>query len=233
MISVCMASFNGAEYIKEQVDSILSQLSENDELIISDDGSTDQTLNIIQTYTDKRIKLLINENTPGYSGNFENALRSSIGDIIFLTDQDDVWLPNKVEFFLSELENCDFVVSDAVIVNSTLEVINDSYFKFRRTSTGFINNLVRCGYLGCCYAFRRKVVLKSLPFPTNHKLMPHDLWLALVAEAYFNSKLLNIPLIKYRRHEHNVSTGGGASTNSFFVKVKIRLYALIQLIKVM
>ena len=100
MISVCMASYNGEKYIKEQIDSILKQLSDEDELVISDDGSTDNTLSVIQSIHDKRIKLIHNQGEHGYSRNFENALKNSKGDYIFLSDQDDVWKDNKVETIL-------------------------------------------------------------------------------------------------------------------------------------
>ena len=95
MNSVCMASFNGERYIKEQIDSILLQIGEDDELIISDDGSTDQTVDVICSYRDDRIKFVRNVNRHGCIGNFENALRVASGDFIFLADQDDIWLSDK------------------------------------------------------------------------------------------------------------------------------------------
>ena len=90
MISVCMATYNGEKYIQEQIDSILCQLSKDDELVISDDHSTDATCDIIKSYNDRRIKLFLNELAKGVTHNFENALLHSKGDIIFLADQDDV-----------------------------------------------------------------------------------------------------------------------------------------------
>lgn len=95
MISVCMATYNGEEYIKEQLESILCQLGEMDEIIISDDGSTDNTLNIIESYNDSRIKIHINTGKHGFVYNFENALQKAKGEYIFLSDQDDIWLPEK------------------------------------------------------------------------------------------------------------------------------------------
>ena len=96
MTSVCMATYNGQKYLREQIESILCQLSANDELVISDDHSTDSTVDIIRSYGDSRIKMYANELTKGVTHNFENALNKSKGDIIFLADQDDVWLPNKI-----------------------------------------------------------------------------------------------------------------------------------------
>ena len=95
MISVCIATYNGAEYLREQVESILSQLEEEDEIVVSDDSSTDTTIEILQSFGDRRIKIFKNP-AKGFVRNFENALRQAQGDFIFLSDQDDVWLPNKV-----------------------------------------------------------------------------------------------------------------------------------------
>ena len=122
MISVCMASYNGEKYIKQQIDSILKQLSDEDELVISDDGSTDNTLSVIQSIHDKRIKLIHNQGEHGYSRNFENALKNSKGDYIFLSDQDDVWKDNKVETILPLLKKYAFVVHDTEMTDENLKV---------------------------------------------------------------------------------------------------------------
>ncbi len=109
-ISVCLASYNGALYIKEQIHSILSQLKDGDELIISDDSSTDNTVDIISQINDKRITILHHEsviNLPTcqkVTSNFENALFAASGDVIFLSDQDDVWLDGKIDTMCSYLE---------------------------------------------------------------------------------------------------------------------------------
>ena len=97
MISVCIATYNGEKYIKQQLLSILKQIKVNDEIIISDDHSTDKTFNIIKSFNDTRIKFFLNNKGKGYTRNFENALEKAHGDIIFLSDQDDIWIDNKVE----------------------------------------------------------------------------------------------------------------------------------------
>ena len=96
MISVCMATYNGERYIKEQVSSIMQQLGENDELIVSDDGSSDSTLQVLDSFHDSRIKVFSGPRT-GLTYNFENAIKNANGDYLFLSDQDDVWECNKVE----------------------------------------------------------------------------------------------------------------------------------------
>ena len=107
MVSVCMATYNGARYLREQIDSILAQLSIDDELIISDDGSTDDTFNIIGGYDDPRIRLLRNRGKHGFSSNFGNALFHAKGEYVFLSDQDDVWIAGKYADVLAKLQQYD------------------------------------------------------------------------------------------------------------------------------
>jgi len=104
MISVCIATYNGEKYIKEQLNSIIIQISQEDEIVVSDDWSNDRTLEIVSNYQDNRIKILFNKKEKGYSKNFENAILYAKGDIIFICDQDDVWLPNKVSRMIDALK---------------------------------------------------------------------------------------------------------------------------------
>lgn len=230
MISVCIATYNGEKYIKEQIDSILPQLSNNDELIISDDNSTDRTIEIIQQINDSRIKIFFNKEK-GYTSNFENALKKVNGDIIFLSDQDDIWTSNKVEVCKNQLNNFDLVVSDCKIINDRNEIISDSYFEIRSVKKTALGNIFKFSYLGCCLAFRSEILKKALPFPSNRELCTHDNWLFLVGSFLFKHKVLKDKLIFYRRHESNVSTGGLISTTSTFFKIKYRIYLCFFLIK--
>lgn len=200
MNSICMASFNGEKYIKSQIDSILSQIDENDELIISDDGSTDQTVNIICSYQDDRIKFVQNIARHGCIGNFENALKKASGNFIFLADQDDVWLPDKYRKICGLLQQYDLVVSDSVVVDSNLQMIEPSFFKYYNSGAGIMKNVIRSTYYGSCMAFRNSILHKALPFPLTNEI-GHDLWLGLVAEITGRVLFFNEPLILYRRHE--------------------------------
>ena len=203
-----MATFNGEKYIKEQINSILVQLFPDDELIISDDGSTDKTLNIIREFDDKRIILVENKNTHGYVHNFENALKQSSGDYIFFSDQDDIWLPNKVEMMLPHLKADNFVISDAYITNDKLE-INGRISSWRKYKKGYIRNLYKSIYAGCTCAFTKRIKDYSLPFPSTNYIQ-HDTWIGLLCELKFNVVNIEEPLILYRRHNNNKNdyTGG-------------------------
>ncbi|MBD1392320.1 glycosyltransferase [Mucilaginibacter glaciei] len=230
-VSVCMASYNGAKYIKEQIDSILSQIGDDEEFIISDDHSTDTTIDIIKSINDKRIKLFANEQQSGYSKNFENAIIRATGDVIFISDQDDVWKEGKVKEMLFALQNADMVISDAEIVDEHLTSTYHSHFDLNGTRSGFWNNFLKTRYIGACMAFKKEVLKKALPFPNNSNLCAYDYWLAIVSEYYFKVVLLNKAMIKYRRHGSNASSGGVSSNNSLLKKVKIRIYAMQELLK--
>lgn len=226
MISVCIATYNGAAYIGEQLRSIACQLSADDEIVISDDGSTDGTLDVVKSLGLPQIHIVHHTTDHGYVSNFEHALKAATGDIIFLADQDDLWMPGKVERCLSLLEHCDFVVSDARVVNFDEEEIAPSFCRLYHSSRSYLGNIIRFRYLGCCMCFRRTILAKALPFPHNHKLCTHDNWLFLVAKTFYKAVIIDDKLIKYRRHEGNTSNGGAKSVNSTAFQLKYRLYLI-------
>lgn len=229
MISVCVTTYNGEKYLKEQLDSILCQLTESDEVIISDDGSTDATMEIINGYHDPRVKLYPNTNRKGVVGNFENALNKAGGDFIFLADQDDIWMPNKTEIMLTALKKVDLCVCDCELIDAGGNVIYPSFFRLNHSKKGFIRNLIKNSYLGCCMAFKRNIFEYILPFPSN--IAMHDIWIGLCVELWGNSLFLDKRLTKYRRHGNNISPTGSKSSFSIIYKTRYRLNFLYQLLK--
>jgi glycosyltransferase involved in cell wall biosynthesis len=220
-----MATYNGEKYIIPQLYSILSQLNIEDEIIISDDGSNDKTLEILYKYGDERIKIIENKTTSGYTNNFENALIHSSGEYIFFSDQDDIWLPHKVQTILPFLKSDNFVMSDAYIVNSKLE-IQQKLSDYRCYKKGYINNLWKSRYMGCTCAFTKKIKEYCLPFPKN--IRGHDNWIGFISELKFNVVYIDKPLILYRRHENNTSNVGRKSTNSFWDMLAYRGRIIIE-----
>lgn len=219
-ISVCIATYNGAEFILEQLRSILSQLRSWDELIISDDSSNDDTVALIKALNDSRIKIFEQQTFRSPIFNFENAIRAAEGDFIFLADQDDLWLPQKVEKCLYYLQEYDVVMSDCKIVDSRLNVINESFFKINNSKPGVIRNLIKNSYIGCCLAFRKEMLPLLLPFP--EAIPMHDIWIGFVSELSGRVKFIEEPLMLYRRHGRNETASGGTSPFSFRKKLLFR-----------
>lgn len=228
-ISVCMATFNGERFLAEQIESVLSQLTPSDELIISDDGSSDSTFSIIKSFADPRIQLLINPNPGSPVRNFEHALRHARGNLIFLADQDDVWEQNKLTVQAELLDRFDLVVSDCSLIDATGALLADSFYDLRGSGPGFFKNLYKNSYLGCCMAFRRSIMEKTLPFPPA--IAMHDIWLGLVAELYGTVHFCPDKLVRYRRHDSTATQTAGKSSLTLAGQLSYRwqfLYSVIR-----
>lgn len=228
-VSVCMATHNGAAYLNEQIESILVQLGVEDELLISDDQSSDETVHLIQTFGDPRIRFLGTQRFNSAVLNFEHALRHATGQYIFLADQDDVWMPDKVARMISELQSVDLVVSDCTFINENGALIGESYYEAYRSGKGVVKNFIKNTYLGNCMAFRRSVLTKILPFPdalykASQLALYHDVWIGLVANIWFRVRFIPDKLSAYRRHGANASPTGisAKSPNSISTKMKSR-----------
>ena len=236
-ISVCMATYNGASFIKEQIESILVTLSDEDEVIISDDNSTDDTLDIARSFDDPRIKIHLNDpGNKGHIGNFGNAMEKATGKYIFLADQDDVWHVDRTSVVLKALEKDDLVVCDCWVTDGDLNIINDSFYDIINAGNGFIKNWMKNSYLGCCMALRRSIMEKALPIPKN--IASHDTWLGLVGEVYGTTVFIPEKLHYFRRHGTNFSQNeaGDAmseqkSPYSFMQKLKMRWVLGIEILK--
>ncbi len=212
MISVAMATYNGEKYIKQQIDSILKQSIQIDELIIVDDASVDLTISIIESYNDNRIQLYKNKKNQGYIDSFFEAVQKTQGDIIFLSDQDDIWEYQKVEIMLSVLKknNCEAVCSACSIIDSKGDVVEKIHKLdyFRRKVT--INNLEKITFerllfqnvaQGCTYCFKK--IIKQYYIEIHEKKIIHDYQIMLISSLIGTVYYINKPLIKYRIHEQN------------------------------
>lgn len=223
-----MATYQGERYIGQQLDSILSQLGEEDELNIVDDGSKDNTRGIIRGYGDARIRLVESERNRGALLAFESAVRMASGGIIFLSDQDDEWLPRKAETVLdifATRPDVNLVASDAELMDENGNPIQGSYYERRGGfSSSFWANLIRCRFLGATMAFRSSLLPGVLPFPREYDVL-HDIWIGMRntltgGKSYF----IHEPLIRYRRHSANVSR-----PQSGLRKARIRMDLLLAL----
>lgn len=224
--SVCMATYNGEKYLKEQIESILCQLNENDELIISDDNSTDNTTSIIQKFNDPRIKLIHNKRH-GFVSNFENALKHATGEYIFLSDQDDIWVNGKINKCIQLLQDNIMIIHDAKIIDQYGCFHGKKYFSTLHHHSSFFFNLYKTRFLGCCMAFKKDILQECLPFPD--KIVAHDYWLGMYTLFTYPKSVLflDCPLIQYRRHGNNVSSSSEKSRHNLFFKLITKRFNII------
>lgn len=220
MISVCVATYNGARYVLAQLQSVLPQLAADDEVIVADDGSTDATREVVKGIGDPRI-LLLESSRVGVVRNFEHALRHARGDVIFLCDQDDIWLPDKVQRVLRALHETNLVVTDCRVVDDALNELHPSFFRLNGSGVGLFRNLAKNGYLGCCMAMQRSVLEAALPFPEG--IAMHDWWIGLVAERMGRVHFLNETLSLYRRHGGNASPAATRSNVPLGTRLRWRV----------
>ena len=202
MISVAIITKDGEKYLSEELESILVNLGPEDEVVISDDGSTDGTRKVIADFCirDPRIRLTEGPRE-GIIANIESVVQKCKGDYIFLADQDDVWKPNKVKKVMAEFnKSAALVMHDAEVYNDDLtKVIIPSFFSYRGCRSGTMANLIKNRYIGCCMAFIRELVPHFLPIPRTIPM--HDQWIGLTADLRKEKVvLIPEPLIKYRRH---------------------------------
>lgn len=228
MISVCIATHNGASYILEELQSIIPQLCDDDEIIVSDDGSTDNTINLIESLHDSRIKI-INFKQPEkskythqyVSKNFENALRRASGDYIFIADQDDVWLPGKVSVCLQYLSQYDLVLHNLECCDGYMNSLGFNVYETFTKKNLFIKIP---SYYGCAMAFNRKVLDYALPFP-NH-LMMHDFWIGILSEYLGTMYFIRTPLLRYRMHGGNTTV---TDKRTIFYSIRYRVVIWLNL----
>ncbi|GGI54440.1 glycosyltransferase family 2 protein [Oxalicibacterium solurbis] len=228
MISVCIATFNGEAFVKEQLLSVLNQLSGSDEIVIADDGSVDGTVAAVNSIGDKRIRWVAGGQRLGVVKNFEAALSAARGEIIFLCDQDDIWLPGKVAHCVQVLKTHLLVVTDCVVVDESLNELSPSFFAIRKSEKGIVRNLWKNSYLGCCMAFHRELLDLCLPIP---KAIPmHDMWIGLLANIRGSVKFSPQKCSLYRRHGKNASQTTGKSNFGFYQKLRIRFILIVQIL---
>lgn len=206
-VSACMAIHDGDRYLREQIDSILSQLRHDDEIVAVDDCSRDRSLAVLDEIADPRLRVYRNEKNLGVVRTFEKALRLSTGDIIFLSDQDDLWLAGKLsaalEVFASRPE-VTMVATDAAVIDENGQTLAPSFFAQRGSfAPGTLHNFVKNKYLGCTLSFRREMLPVFLPIPPDVPM--HDIWFGLLNAIYGKAHFIDKPLIAYRRHGGNAS----------------------------
>ena len=215
-ISVCLATYNGMKFLNQQLDSIFNQSTLPSEIIIADDCSNDGTLEYLKSLMDSRIIVLESKKNIGVINNFERAIKAAHGDVIFLCDQDDVWMPNKISTVLSAIhDDTSLVIHNAYITNTDLVKGSKTYFDVVHPKVNWYNNLVRNTLIGAMMAFPRKLIKYALPFPKGIGM--HDIWIGLIASNIGKIEIIDEPLMFYRRHI-NCASLTFAKSNRFFAK---------------
>jgi len=211
-VSIGMATYNGEKFLKEQLDSFCSQSRLPDELVVCDDGSNDETIDIIESYKNTfpfKLKLFRNKANLGYTRNFEKVLEQCTGDLIFLSDQDDIWHENKVLKMCNLAENNPhqlLFLNDAEIIfgngNKTGLTIRSQLHALGLSDRQFST--------GCCMAIRKELKPLILPIPYEH--FSHDSWINLISMTIMTKLVDGVVLQGYRRHNDNVSAPLAAQT---------------------
>jgi hypothetical protein len=199
-----MTTFNGSEFVLEQLRSFANQQRPPDELVVCDDGSTDDTVAIIEEFGRQSrfpVHVHLNPQRLGFTGNFSRAASLCSGDLVSFSDQDDYWLPNKLSTVLAEAtrhSSKQLFVNDEFIASGKLEASNATAFGNARKLGCADSDLVA----GCCTTIRKTLVNVLLPFPAT---MAYDKWAATMADLLGLKQLIEEPLQLYRRHDRNAT----------------------------
>ena len=216
-VSIVLATYNGASYLNEQIDSIIANTYTNWTIDICDDGSTDNTLEIAQEYQKQypdKIRIFKNLEQLGVTRNFLEGAKRATGDYIMFCDQDDVWLPEKIEktlvFFKKREqavgENKPIAVfTDAKMADGILRTFHESFFIYNALDTeklDLAHLLMENKVIGCTTMFNRALANKITDFPKFARY--HDWWIALIASVFGDLSCMNEPTMLYRQHGGNV-----------------------------
>ncbi len=232
MLTVLLATYNGEKYLKEQIESLLSQTYSDFQILIHDDGSTDGTMAIINSYMTKypeKIKYLEGEKCGGACQNFSFMLSKCDSEYIMFCDQDDVWFPDKIEITMDSMREAErispnlpvLVHGDLTVTDGDLNVIDKSFFHFQSINgkrATFSHLLVQNYVTGCTVMINRNLKDKCGEIPRECAM--HDWWLALVCSLFGEIVFINRPLLYYRQHEGN-KVGAKVSHGIGYIKRKL------------
>lgn len=233
-VDIVLATYNGGRYLSQQLDSLLAQKSITPQVLVSDDGSTDQTLDILAKYQKQfagRIEFLRSGETgKGACANFDFLLGCASADYVFLSDQDDVWDQDKVTVCMAEMKALEaefgcatplLVHSDLRVVDQRLNLISPSFFRLQnlsKRSPALKDLLCQNVVTGCTVVANRALLEKALPIPRAAGM--HDWWLGLVAAAFGKIGFVDRATISYRQHDANTIGAKAWSIGFVFEKIQ-------------
>lgn len=200
-----MAVFNGSRFVGEQLDSILNQTLPPTEVVIVDDGSTDGTIELIKNYAARypQIKFFENARNIGVTSTFEKAVRASTGDFIALSDQDDIWLPEKLQVLVNEIGKYDVVYSNSMLIDENGRSLNKLFSSMMhlQSYTNGVPFLLSNTVAGHTMMLKKKFADLIVPFPVH---LFFDLWIAFNAASRNGIMYVDKVLVMYRQHATNV-----------------------------
>lgn len=221
LVSIVMATYNGGNYLAQQLDSLLAQTYPSIEIIITDDGSTDDTRAILTRYAEQyaHIKLYFNETNLGYIRNFEKGIQLATGAYISLCDQDDYWFPEKIEKLYNAIGHYPMIYADSLLCNEQLEPSGKKISDVAscQTFNSCLQQAVFCRVYGHATLINRSMLQKALPFP---EVLPHDWWLSFMATLEGGILFFPEALVSYRQHSNNIfgAVGGKKRKDHPFVR---------------
>lgn len=235
-VSVCMASYNGQAFIEEQVVSILKQLKNNDELIIVDDNSSDNTREEILKIKDHRIFLYQNKINKGEVYSFSRSIGLATKELIFMADQDDIWKANRINLFSSNFNsNTMLITSNFDWIDNKKKILKVDYDGVLAiNSRNYIKNIIdifigKTNYFGCAMAFKKDFV--KIIYPIPNYVESHDLWIAKAANLMNSNLHLEKKTFLKRLHSSNkTSTKSQRSLRSKFYSRFIFIISTIHII---
>ena len=212
-VDILLATYNGEKYLKEQIESILSQTYSEFRLLVSDDCSSDNTKQILEEYEkkDKRVVLYFQKENLGVIKNFEFLLNKVENEYYMFSDQDDIWKKDKIEKSVRKIEetNSDLIYTDLEVVDEKLNTTYSSYWKlkgfykkikkYNNFESLYLNNFIT----GCTIISKKSLIEECLPLPNTSKYALHDYWIPLVISQKGKIDYIEEPLIMYRQHENN------------------------------
>ncbi|MDB4903547.1 MAG: hypothetical protein JWQ63_2828 [Mucilaginibacter sp.] len=229
-ISVVLTTYNGSNYIKKQIESILNQTVFPDEIIICDDNSNDDTVSQLNTYTNTnpRIKIFVNDKQLGAVENFKQAAKlARHGNWLSFSDQDDIWIPQKLNKLSDEMQLIDdgitpaLVYSDLAVIDKNDNVISTSFWdkqKIRPNKINLATLLYGNVVTGCTMLINYQMAQELFCMENNNYL--HDEWLSLIAYSFGKVKFLNERLVLYRQHENNITFSEDYMVPGFIESIK-------------
>ena len=233
-ISVCMATYNGEKYVIRQLRSILEQLSADDEVIVVDDCSRDATVEAVRRIGDRRISTFVNDRNRGEVFSFSRAMSMAKNEVVFLSDQDDIWIPGRASLMSQRL-----ITSGASVVSSNVEWMNANEEPIditydgvaSRDSNKHLKNIIdifvgRTNYFGCAMALRREFVKVVAPIPSF--VESHDLWIALASNLAGSNA--HVDEITLRKRKHACNATSTVSTRSLYRKFWSRVIFAMSLV---